>query len=378
MRLERCSVVWLAVLLLVALGSGCGSKKPEDKGQKDAARNGAPPATPAEEQERVLAAKLKLQDFLGEQLTSHLKKLGGEIAKQAGSTISGSSKVNEAAGKLTKGLFEDPVIKPVIDKIADDATGGLAKKLSLGWKALTHGGVDAYKAEVREKAKKAAVSVLTEYAKTDILTGKNGADLLKGFGPALKLTSAASVAGLQENLSPRVTKKLLGIATRIAAETDKAQIAGRVEEWLGGCESVTAKEAEKLLRGMASLPAFEQAISGLAVEVLGHPTTKREFVVAFSAMLADAKVKQSITKVYEDAAFNQGEERLKSDIKATLAFPSVQDELVRALNRLASAPGAGGIMARNVKIIAEDPRFAALVEEFTLNVLEGCGDPQLK
>ncbi|MCU0663147.1 MAG: hypothetical protein MUC50_12585 [Myxococcota bacterium] len=372
MKLARSTLLALCVFML-GLGLGCGSKKPKstDTGDK-------PATTQAEEQERVEQAKVKLQDFLGEKLAAHIKTLGGQIAKQASSKISGSAKVNEAAGKLTKDLFEDPTIKPTIEKIADDATGGLAKKLSLGWKALTHGGVDQYKAKVKEKARNAAVSVLTEYAKTHILAGEKGGELLKGFGPALRLTGAASVAGLQENLSPRVTKKILGIATRIAAQSDKAQIAERIEAWLAECESLTAKESEKLLSGMSQLPAFEKAVVGLAVEVLGHPTTKKELVIAFRAMLADDKVRQAITKVYEDASFNQSEDRIKADIEATLAIALVQEELYGALARLTGAPGAGGIMSRHVGLIAEDPRFAAMVEEFTLNVLEGCGDPVLK
>lgn len=366
-----------SVLLVVAFGLslGCGSKRPKDKGLDDA---GQADTTQPPEQERVEQAKVTLRDYLGEQLATHIKSLGGELAKQVGATISGSAAVNEAANKLIKGLFEDPTIKPTIEQIADEATGGLGKKLSLGWKALTHGGADAYKTQVKEKAKTAAVSVLTEYAKTNILSGTKGGELLKGFGPALRISGAAGVAGLQENLSPRVTKKLLGIATRIAAETDKAQIASRVEAWLRNCESLTAKESEKLLRGMARLPTFDQALPGLAVEVLGHPTTQRELAAAFRVMLADTSVKRAITTVYEHASFDESEARIKSDIEATLAIPLVQDELYQALSRLTKAPGAGGIMARHVGVISEDPRFAALVEEFTLNVLEGCGDPVLR
>jgi len=49
--------------------------------------------------------------------------------------------------------------------------------------------------------------------------------------------------------------------------------------------------------------------------------------------------------------------------------------LFAALDRLSTAPGANGIMEKEMTCIGEDPEMAKLVDSFVVGLLDTCGDP---
>lgn len=361
----------LMFFVLLTMAASCGGKKHEDKTAEEEKKSSQV------SEEKVAIAKAKISDFLGEQLTEHIKYLGSEISRDLGQKLSSSGRVSSEAGRMTKAVMEAPQVKHKLDKIADDATGGVSKKLSLGFKALTSGGISAYKSKVKERTQNIALAMLASHLKDNILKDERSAQLFKAFGPALKLSATVSAMSLQENLSPRVTQKILDISLRIASETDKREIAQKVEDWISYCQRDSEREVERLLRGLARLDSFERAVEGLAVEILSHERTRTELTAATVVLINNRDVNSLLVKLYEDAAFEKPESMLRSDIAAILAHPAVDQELFATMERLLSAPGAPNILSKHAAVVTEDPRLAEMLEDFVLNVLEVCGDPVL-
>jgi len=180
---------------------------------------------------------------------------------------------------------------------------------------------------------------------------------------------------LQENLSPRVTKKILSIALRIAAEGDKAEVADRVEKWIKQCDDHAGEEVEKLLRAIAGLESIKVAVRDLAVEVIEHERTQKELSLLAKNLIGDADVNRGLVKVYNAAAFEKGDNEIRRHIVDTLKHPAVDREIFATMERLATAEGAGPMIGKHALKVSEDPELAELVEDFVVNVLETCGDP---
>ncbi len=369
MQLVMRSFLFFTVLFVAG---SCGGKKHDGKTAQDEKKQAGQVS-----EEKVAIARAEISDFLGAQLTEHIKYLSEEISRDLGRRLSDNGRVSAEASRMTKAVMEAPEVKFKLDKIADDATGGVGKKLSLGFKALTSGGVSSYKKKVKERTQKIAIAALAAHLKDNILKDERSADLFKAFGPSLKLSATVSAMSLQENLSPRVTQKILDISLRIAAQTDKHEIASKVEDWISDCQRDSEREVERLLRGIARLDSFERSVEGLAVEILGHERTRAELTAATLTLIGNREVNSMLVKLYEDAAFEKSGSVLESDIKTILAHPDVDRELYATMERLLGAPGAPGILSKHAAVVTEDPRLAEMLEDFVLNVLEVCGDPNL-
>jgi hypothetical protein len=257
-------------LLLLVLFSAqllsCGGKKPPPS---ETGAEGAGKETEKEKQEAVEEAKIRIKDWLGKELTERMAVVGKELGKDVGEKLAADKNVLAKAKGLSDGIFKDEEVKKQVDKIADKATAGVGNKLTLGWKALTSGGVDAYKKKVKEDAKRVAMDALMDHLRDSVLRDPRMAKLLKDFSPALKLQTKVAAIALQENLSPKVTQKILAIALQISAETHKAEMASRMEKWVEGCEDHAGDEVEKLLRSMAGRKSMNDAVRNLAMDEAG-------------------------------------------------------------------------------------------------------------
>ncbi len=366
------------ILLLLALLSfhllSCGGKQPTGAAT-DVAEPADEPEDAGEDVDPVVSAQSRIKEWLGKDLTARLSSLGKELGKEVGLKLAADKKIVAKINGLSKVIFKDPEVKKQLEKIADKATEGFSNKLTLGWKALTSGGVDAYKKKVKADAQRVGVEVLTSHLKEHILKDERAAKLFKGFAPALKVQGKVAAVALQENLSPRVTKKILSIALRIAAEGDKAEVAARVEKWIKQCDDHAGEEVEKLLRAIAGLESIEVAVRDLAVEVVEHERTKKELSLLAKNLIGDADVNRGIVKIYKAAAFEKGDKEIRRHIVDTLNHPAADREIFAAMERLATAEGAAPMIGKHALKVSEDPELAELVEDFVLNVLETCGDP---
>ncbi len=364
--------IQLGCAVLFALCSiGCGAKQPEGTGPKpDEAQPDAGAADPS-----VVSAENRIRNWLGTELSAKVGALAKELGSNLGSALTNDGNVKQQSKKLTDAILKDAEVKKRLDQIRDRATKGFTNKLTLGWKVIKAGGVDAFKRKVKEDTQKVAVPVLVDYIQNNVLKDKRTGALLKDFGPALKVQAKIAALGVEENLSARVTKKILGVALRISAAGDQADMALRVEKWIQNCQGTANTEVEKFMLGVGRLDSLTLAIRGLAADVLGHETTKRELTVMMKNLLADQAVDGALVKVYNAATFEKGETKVRTALQAVLSLPATDRELFAALQRLASAPGANAMINKHASLVSQDPQLAQLIEEFVLNLLESCGDP---
>jgi hypothetical protein len=357
----------------------CGGKQPEETSpQTDTDNETTKQDTGTQTDEQapeVVSAQAQIKDWLGKDLTQKVSSLGKDLGKDVGLSLAKNDKILGRIKDLSKGLLKDPKVKPLLKKIEDKATAGLGNKLTLGWKALKAGGIDEYKKKVMANAERVAVDVLTEYLRDHALKDARMGELLKDFAPILKMQGKVSAIALQENISPRVTKKVLGIALRIAATGSNAEMANRVESWITNCDDDTEAEVEKLISRVAKLDSVHKAVAGLALEVLKHKHTKKELTDMTVSLVRNSSVNKNLVKVYEAAAFDKGDSAIRASLVKTVELEIVDDELFGMLNRLASAQGAGPIIGKYASKVTADPKLAQLVEEFIYNLLEICGDP---
>ncbi len=149
----------------------------------------------------------------------------------------------------------------------------------------------------------------------------------------------------------------------------------KVESWIQNCDGHVEEQIEKLFRGIADLKSVETALQGIVVSVVAHERTKTEFVSMMSNIMKDKDANKAMTKAYENTAFDKSENTIRASIEKIVKLPVVDNELFAALERLASAPGANGIMEKEMAGIGDDPEMAKLVDGFVVGLLETCGDP---
>ena len=351
----------------------CSAKRPTET----AYGAGAVPTAKEEEgrEQAVESAQERIKRWLGEELTQKVSELGKELGKNLGLKLAEDPAVIDKAEKLTQKVLKHKEVKKRLGKISDKATEGFAKKLTLGWKALTAGGVDAYKKKVKESTQKVAVEVLAVYLREGVLKDDRTAGLLKGFGPALKVQGKVTAVAVEENLSPVVSKKILGTALSIAAAGDRSDVAQRVDEWVASCQDPTQTEVERLMKGVGDLESVEEALRGLAIEVLEHERTKAALVDMAVKLIDDKEVNKVLVKVYEAAAFEKGDDIVKRRFEDVLSLTVVDTELFAAIERLAGAGGSAAMINRHAASVSQDPELAKLIERFIVNIFETCGDP---
>lgn len=377
---------WPARVLLitmVALAVSCGGGKPKAKDGKGADK-GAAGATDggkggagegAATEPAVLSAQDRIKQWLGNVVTEKIGALGEQLGKDLGEQLAKDEAVLKEADTLTKAVLKDKDVKKEMDKIADKATEGAWNKLTLAWKALRSGGVDAYKKKVKESTSAIANEVISDHLKNGVLKDPRMAETMKKFIPVLQLQAKVTAVAVEENLSPKVSKKILGIALRLAAAGESAESSAKVESWIEGCDTHVQVEVEKLLTGVAGLETVDGAVRDLTIAVLKHATTKREVTAMVTNLTKDKDVRAAMTKAYENAAFEKGDKAVRASIEKIVALPKVDDELFATLGRLAEAAGAAGIMEQHLSKVSEDPALAQLVDDFVVGLLDTCGDP---
>lgn len=365
-------LLWIAVSLLMA----CGDKKPRPKDGTDAKADAADPADVSGE-EKAAAEKTKgaLASWLGDEASAKVSGLASGLAKDLAAKISNDKKVLGEIGKLSGAILKEPSVKKQTDKIADKATSGFLNKVKLGWKALQAGGVDEYKKKVKENTTRIATEVINEHIETVVLKDPRMAELIKKFTPLLQIQAKVSAISLQQNLSPQASQKLFGIALKMSVAGKSDQTARKMEEWTKGCDGKVEAEIEKLFAQVVELDSLSKSLQGLAVEVIGHERTAAELAVMMTNIMKDKVANKAMTKAYENAAFDNGDKAIRGSIEKIVKLPVVDDELFSALDRLATAQGASGIMEKHLAAVGEDPEMAKLVDGFILGLLDTCGDP---
>jgi hypothetical protein len=354
---------------------GCGSKRPQDTEPEKTEDGKKTEAEPAPSQdEAVDEAQKRIRHWLSTDLSKKITQLGKDLGKEIGLKIAANQEVMAELKGLSKAVLKDPEIKPRLKEIEDRATKGFGNKLTLGWKALKSGGIDKFKAKVAADAQRVAVDVLTAHIKDHVLKDERLAALMKDFAPVIKIQAQIAAIALQENLSPKVTKKILGIALRITSAKNDPNVADKVDAWIKQCEGDEDAHIAKFVTNVSTLQSMDEAMSGLAVEVIGHERTKKELIQMMSALIDDNDVNAGLEKVYDAAAFEKGDAEIKKAMEAVVAMEAVDRELFATLGRLAAAEGAGPIIGKHLKVVAEDPNLAEIVEDFILGLLETCGD----
>jgi hypothetical protein len=369
--------VWVLAASLAFGALGCSSKKPDVKGQdkgKPAADTAADAGTP-DAQPEAKAAGDQVASWLGTQASAKAAELTEKLAAEIGFKIAADPKVAAEIKKLISAILKAKSVKEQTDKIADKATSGFLNKVKLGWKAITSGGPDEYKKKVKENTTRIATEAIEEHVKTVVLKDPRMTQLMKKFMPVLQLQAKIAAIPMQENMSPEASQKLLGLALKLSVAGQSKETAAQVEAWATKCDPHMAEALERLFQKMAQLKSTEAAFEGLAVEVVGHPTTEREFVLMMTNIMKDKDAHKAMTKAYEDAAFDNGEKAVRKSIEKVIALPIVDAELFAALERLATAEGAPAIIEKHFKVIGEDPEMAKLVDAFIVDVLNTCGDP---
>jgi len=368
-------MVWIvAAALVVALG--CSSKKPDVKGQ-DKGKGGTAAAdvgAPAEEPE-VKEAGDQVASWLGKQASAKVSELTEKLASELGFKMAADPKVAAELKKLIGAILKAKAVKEQTDKIADKATSGFLNKVKLGFKALAAGGVDEYKKKVKEDTTRIATGVIEDHVKNVVLKDPRMAQLMKKFMPMLQLQAKIAAIPMQENMSPEASQKLLGLALKLSVAGKSKETAGKVEAWATKCDPHMVAALEKLFQKLATLKSVEAAFQGIAVEVVGHETTQREFAVMMANIMKDKDAHKAMTKAYENAAFDNGEKAVRGSIEKVVVLPIVDTELFAALDRLATAEGAPAIIEKHFKVIGEDPEMAKLVDGFIIDLLNTCGDP---
>ena len=362
------------LVLMMTLAVSCGNKKPDAKGGGDAKPDGEA-AQKAEGEKETGEAKSQITNWLGKEAAEKISQLGGDLSKELGLKISNDEKVKAEIGKLTSKILKDKSVKKKTDKIADKATSGFLNKVKLGWKAIQAGGVDEYKKKVKEKTTRIAMEVISEHLDNEVMKDPRMAELIKGFVPILQLQAKITAISLTDNLSPVASKKILGIALTLSVTGKSNETGKKVEAWIQECDGHVEVQIEKLFRGIADLKSVETALQGVVVRVVAHDRTKTEFVTMMSNIMKDKNANKAMIKAYENTAFDKSEKAIRASIEKIVKLPVVDNELFAALERLTTAPGANGIMEKEMAGIGEDPEMAKLVDDFVVGLLDTCGDP---
>jgi hypothetical protein len=367
--------VWVVVAALV-VALGCSGKKPDVKGQDNAGGGtaAADAGAPAEEPE-VKDAEGQVASWLGKQASAKAAELTEELAAELGFRIADDEKVQQQLKKLIGAILRAKSVKEQTDKIADKATSGFLNKVKLGWKALQAGGVDEYKKKVKEDTTRIATEVIEAHVKATVFKDPRMTQLMKKFMPVLQLEAKIAAIPMQENMSPEASQKLLGLALKLSVAGKSKETAAKVQSWAAKCDPNMVAALEKLFKQLAKLKSVETAFEGIAIEVVGHETTQREFVAMMTNIMKDKDAHKAMTKAYENAAFDNGDKAVRGSIEKVVALPIVDTELFAALDRLASADGAPAIIEKHFKVIGEDPEMAKLVDGFVIDLLKTCGDP---
>ena len=365
----------LAAVVAAALLAGCGGDKPEPRTGDDAAKGDAKAPAETEKKKAAVQAKDRIVQWLGQEASAQVAAMGKELGAELGRELAADPRVLEEAEKLTSAILKDPKVKRELKKIEDKATSGFQKKLQLGWKALTSGGLDAFKKRVTDNTKRIAAAVVARYVKEHVVRDERFAATMKKFLPVLKLKGMVAAVTLQENMSPAISQKVFGIALKLAAAGDSARTAERVEAWIGRCDGHVESEIETLFGEVAELESVSAGLSGLVVEVLGHPTTRRELVEMVLSLTEDPTARGVMVEAYENAAFEKGDDRVRASIEKLVGLEVMDAELFAAMNRLADAPGAPEIIAKHLEQVSEDPALAKQVEQFVIRLISTCGDP---
>jgi len=376
---------WMRIVSLLGLagaiaGLGCGGAQPEAKTTPgDTTPTPGPTDTDSGTTSASTApaatAEQQIRDWLGARIGERLSALGEKLGADAGRTLGQNPQVLDQARKLGKTIFDAPEVKKRLDKLEEESTAGMMRKIQLGMLVLAAGGVDDYKKQVKAKAQAIAADAVAEYLRTRFFKDPRAAKAIGGLGPAFKAQATVTAAGIQENLSAESSKKLLGIALRLSAAGGGAEMARRVEAWTGSCVAPADKAAEELLTGVANLPALQKALVNLISEILAHPTMIAELTATTAKLMDDAKTHKAYVAAYELIAFNAPEAEIRSKIDAILALPETETGLFAAMERLALRPGAAAILERHTSAVAQDPELAKLIEKFIVAVLDSCGDP---
>ncbi len=368
-------MMFLAATLMItsSLLLSCSGRQPKGSDKKDDQADAG--EANLEESEEVKSAQTRIKDWLGKDLSKRVGDVGKDVGKKLGSQLAKDSEVMSKAKGLSKAVFEDPTVKKELKYISDKATEGVGNKLTLGWKALTAGGIDNYKKKVSADAKRVAVAALTEHIKENLLKDERMTQLLKDISPVVRMQGKIMAAHIQENLPARVTQKILAVVLKIATAGNNAETAKRVEQWIDRCDDHAGDELEKLIVKLSEMESFKKAARDLAIDVLGHQRTKTELTTMAQNLVKDPEVRKTLIKVYEAAAFDKGDAAIKNAMHQTLALPQVDAELFATMERLAKAEGASTVIGRHVATASESTKVANAIENFAMSVLEGCGDP---
>ncbi len=363
------SLILVSALALV-FAAGCGGKK---KGAKEGGVDAGQPLDEAHEQ-AATKAKGKISQWLGDVAGARVSAMGKEFGKQLGLKISNDPEVLGKFQQLASAVLADKKVKQELKEIEDKATEGFSKKLTLGWKALTSGGIDAYKQKVTDNTKRVASEVIAAYVKEKVLKDERFAASLRKLVPVLKLKAMLAALSLQENMSPAVSKKVFVVALKLAASGDSAVTNQRVEEWTAKCDGHVEAEIESLFTRIAALDSLSKGIAGLVVEILGHETTKRELAQMVINLTKDKSARPVMVEAYENAAFEKGNAAVKASIEKLVALEAMDRELFAALDRIGNSPGGPAMIERHMTKVGEDPALAAEIEGFVIRLVSACGD----
>jgi hypothetical protein len=365
---------WVVIAALV-VALGCSGKKPDVKGQDNTGGTAGADAGTAAEEPEVKEAEGQVASWLGKQASAKAAELTEKLAAELGFRIADNAKVQAQIGKLIGAILKAKEVKAQTDKIADKATSGFLNKVKLGFKALAAGGVDEYKKKVKEDTTRIATEVIEAHVKNVVMKDPRLAQLMKKFMPVLQLQAKIAAIPMQENMSPEASQKLLGLALKLSVAGKSKETAAKVQDWATKCDPNMVAALEKLFQNLTKLKSVETAVEGIAVDVVGHETTGREFAAMMANIMKDADANKAMIKAYENAAFDNGEKAVRGSIEKVVALPIVDTELFAALERLAAAEGAPAIIEKHFKVIGEDPEMAKLVDKFVVDLLATCGDP---
>jgi hypothetical protein len=364
----------IALVLVIAMAFACGNGKPKPKDGKPKPDAGVAETDTAKD-EQVKSARDRIAEWLGDAAATKIKGLGADLGKEIGAKLSSDPEVKKQITKLTKKILGEKKVKKQLDKIADKATEGFMNKITLGWKAIKAGGVKEYKKKVKENTTKIASEVIEEWVREHLFKHERMAETMKKFLPVLKVQGQVAAVSVQENLSPEASKKILGIALKLAAAGDSAETSKKVEAWIGECEGKVESEIEKLFVGVAELKSLEKALQDLAVEILSHKRTADELSTMVYNLTKNKQSRKAMVKAYDKAAFEKGDKAVRKSLEELMAVPVVDEEVFAAMERLAEAEGAGQIIEKHLAKVGEDPELGKLADQFILSLLETCGDP---
>ncbi len=367
--------VLIGLLCIAMLSCGGKHKGSEKTSPKDTDTAGQAENKGAPDDKKVSDTKKRIRAWLNVAVIAKIADLGKQTGKDIGNKLASSPEVLKAAKELTSAILKDGNIKPKLDAIEDKATSGFTKKISLGWKALKAGGIAEFKSKVGSDAQRVGTEVLGVHIQNVILKDPRFSEMMKDFKPILKIQGQMAAVALQENLSPKVSSMILNISLRIAASSGSDAMAEHIDSWLSACEDDATERTEALMQDIKNLKSIQDALKGLAVEVLKHERTKKELIQMFKKLLDNGEVNAGLTAVYEAAAFEKGDDEIRKAMEKVLAVPIVDQEIFAVLEKLSTAPGAADIIGKHLKTISDDPKLATLIEDFIISILETCGDP---